>query len=55
MTRRPTLSGRLAAFGTRNLVRIAHWRGRRDDAAQARNPQDQTFRGFVQINIIRPH
>ena len=30
-------------------------RGAVHDAAQARSPQVQTFRGFVQINIIRPH
>ena len=42
-------------MGTRGLVRYAHWRGRREAQAELKNPYEQTFRGFVQINIIKPH
>jgi hypothetical protein len=47
------MTGKLAAFGTRGLVRFAHWRGRRDAHDEAAAPQDRAFRGFIQINLIR--
>jgi hypothetical protein len=49
---RRTLWGSLAAFGTRRMVRYAQWRARRDGPPP--RPSDQMFRGFVQINVIRP-
>jgi hypothetical protein len=52
--RRRTLGGALAAFGTRRLVRFAAWRARRESRKTAVRPSDQVFRGFVQINLIRP-
>ena len=48
--------GRLAAFGTRNAVRFAAWRARREARALEHAPKsrDPVYRGFVQINLIRP-
>jgi hypothetical protein len=51
---RRTWTGRLAAFGTRRLIGFARWRGRRDVQAALSRPSDQVFRGFIQINLIRP-
>jgi hypothetical protein len=36
-------------------VRFAHWRGRREAEAALARSGDNVFRGFVQINLIRPH
>jgi hypothetical protein len=37
-------------------VRLAQWRGRRQARDElARGPSDQVFRGFIQINLIRPN
>jgi hypothetical protein len=49
----------MAAFGTRNLVRFAQWRGRRSAErdlkaeARARPGASPVFRGFIQINLIK--
>lgn len=63
---RRTWAGALAAFGTRRVVRFAQWRARREARAAleqgssrlaarlAARPSDQLFRGFIQINLIRP-
>jgi hypothetical protein len=51
---RRTWTGRLAASGTRRLIGFARWRGRRDAKAALSRPNDQVFRGFIQINLIRP-
>ncbi|MFL5295042.1 MAG: hypothetical protein ACJ798_01540 [Phenylobacterium sp.] len=52
-----TWRGRVAAFGVRNLLRFAHWRGRMEARALDAPPRrgDQLFRGFVQVNFIRQH
>jgi len=36
------------------MVRIGQWRVRREAQAAVARPSDQSFRGFVQINLIRP-
>jgi hypothetical protein len=51
----PTLTGKLAAVGTCGLVRFAQWRGRRQAQASFTRPAEQAFRGFIQINLIRPN
>lgn len=52
---RPTLMGRLAAFGTRSAVRFAFWRAAREARREVRRQDEQVFRGFIQINLIRSH
>jgi hypothetical protein len=36
-------------------VRFAHWRGRRDAERELRRTGQPAIRGFIQINLIRPH
>jgi hypothetical protein len=48
------LKSKLAAAGVRGLVRFAHWRGRRDAQKALRGRADPAFRGFIQINLLRP-
>jgi hypothetical protein len=52
---RPNWTGKLAAVGARGLVRFAQWRGRKDAEAAMARPSEQAFRGFIQINLIRPN
>jgi hypothetical protein len=45
----------MAAFATRRAVRFVQWRARREVQTELARPcQPQVFRGFVQINLIRP-
>jgi len=46
--------GRAAAFGARNAARLAFWRARRETRATDARPMEPVFRGFIQINLIRP-
>jgi len=48
------LLGSIAAFGARRMIGYARWRARREAQALRARPSDQQFRGFVQINVIRP-
>jgi hypothetical protein len=50
------LAGALAAFAARRLAGFAAWRARAAArrAGRSGRPSDQVFRGFVQINLIRP-
>jgi hypothetical protein len=43
--------------GARGLSRFLHWRARREAHAldRAPKPRDPAFRGFIQVNFIRPH
>jgi hypothetical protein len=36
-------------------MRFAYWRGRKEAEAALVRSTDHVFRGFVQINLIRPH
>jgi hypothetical protein len=36
-------------------VRFAHWRGRKEAEAALARSGDLSFRGFIQVNLIRPH
>ena len=51
--------GSLAAFGVRRMVHFAQWRAlvqaRREARTAPARPSEQVFRGFIQINMIRPH
>jgi hypothetical protein len=51
---RRSLVGRAAAFGARNAARLAFWRARREARATDARPMEPVFRGFIQINLIRP-
>jgi hypothetical protein len=47
------LSARLAAAGARGLVRFSQWRGRREAQRELRRGAPPSFRGLLQINLIR--
>ncbi|MDB5444997.1 MAG: hypothetical protein JWQ97_314 [Phenylobacterium sp.] len=51
--RRDSLGSKLAAVGVRGLVRLAHWRGRKDAEKALRRSRTPAFRGFIQINLVR--
>jgi hypothetical protein len=43
--------------GIHGLGRFLHWRARREVRGLDRppKPRDPAFRGFIQVNFIRPH
>lgn len=49
-----TLLGRLSALGARNVLRVAAWRGRRAAQRDLRRPLTQSYRAFIQVNLVRP-
>jgi hypothetical protein len=42
------------AFGARTAARFVVWRARREARAVAGPTRPHLFRGFIQINLIRP-
>ncbi|MGA0607044.1 hypothetical protein ACO2Q0_13705 [Phenylobacterium sp. VNQ135] len=52
-TDRPGLLDRLGAFGARRALAFAEWRARREIQAELRRPRAQSYRAFIQVNLIR--